>query len=130
MSKPFDYVNEINFGKNDIMRNTANDDLAEKSHNQFLTNRSLSYFADTVLFANEMNTRELDNRLHFTYLLHAVRQKRRFSKWAKAEDNDIVNLIAKYFNYSTKKAYAVRALLSDEQIENIKQYYYEGGKNV
>jgi len=127
---PFDFVNEINFGKSDIMRGSANDELAEKTHNQFLTNRSLSYFSDTVFFANEMNTRELDNRLHFTYLLHAVRPKKRFSKWAKVQEDETLDLIAEYFNYSIKKAREIKPLLSGEQIEEIKNYYYKGGKNV
>jgi len=48
---PFDYVNAINETKKDIMI----DDLAEKSYASFTVNRSLSYFSDTVLIANEMN---------------------------------------------------------------------------
>lgn len=129
MPSVFDYVNEINFGKNDIMRGTANDELAERSHNQFLTNKALSYFEDTILFANEMNTRELSNRLHFTYLLNAVRKRKRFSKWVKVEPDDDVELIADYFNYSIKKATEAKKLLNEEQIEVIKKSYYKGGKN-
>ena len=45
---PFDYVNSINDTKQDIME----DDNAERGYNSFLINRSLSYFSDTVGFAN------------------------------------------------------------------------------
>ena len=57
MSSPFDYVNSINVTKTNMMRNTENDELAEKGYEPFLTNRSLSYFEDTIGMANEMNFR-------------------------------------------------------------------------
>ena len=44
---PFEYVNAVNSTKKDIMI----DDVAEKAYNPFMVNRSLSYFADTVLAA-------------------------------------------------------------------------------
>ena len=52
MTNPFDFVNSINFNKHDLMTGTENDELAEKSYVPFLTNRSLSYFTDTILYAN------------------------------------------------------------------------------
>ncbi len=62
---PFEYVNAINTTKKDIMI----DELAEKAYNPFIINRSLSYFNDTVLMANEMNiNHHLDNRLQFDFL--------------------------------------------------------------
>ena len=64
--KPFDYVNSINFTKKNLMKNTANDELAEKDYVPFLTNKSLSYFTDTLLYANEMNRYHfLDKRLQY-----------------------------------------------------------------
>ena len=59
---PFDYLNAINNTKEDIMV----DDIAEKGYNPFMINRGLSYFNDTVLFANEMNRlHHTPNRLQF-----------------------------------------------------------------
>ena len=56
---PFEYVNSITHNKKDIMV----DDISEKGYNSFMVNRSLSYFHDTVLMANEMNQHHhLDNR--------------------------------------------------------------------
>jgi len=124
---PFDFVNEINFGKKDIMRGTLNDALIEKSYDQYIVNRALSYFADTIFFVNEMNTKVVDNRLHFTYLLNSVRSKKRFSKWAKIEDTDSVALVAKYYNISKQKAREALKILGGEQIEEIKKHYYQGG---
>ena len=48
---PFEYLKAINITKKDVMV----DDIAENNYNSFIVNRSLSYFPDTVLFANEMN---------------------------------------------------------------------------
>ena len=79
---PFDYIKEINYGKNNIMV----DDIAEKKYNGFMVNRGLSYFRDTVLMANEMNkNHHLDSRLQFDFLINIVRKKKRFSKWNKPE---------------------------------------------
>lgn len=127
---PFDFVQEINFGKNDIMRGTANDRLAEKSYNQFLVNKALSYHNDTIFFANEMNTRDLDNRLHFTYLLHAVPKKKRFGgKWHKTDSSEDIELVMKEFGYSRSKAIEALKLLSDETVAVIQKSYYKGGKD-
>ena len=71
---PFDYVNSITHNKKDIMV----DDLAEKSYNSFMVNRSLSYFHDTVLMANEMNVHHhLENRLKYDFLINIIKKKRK-----------------------------------------------------
>ena len=44
MSNPFDYLNAINYTKQNIMV----DDLTEKGYNSFMVNRGLSYFNDTM----------------------------------------------------------------------------------
>ena len=65
LMNPFDYVNAINYSKKDIM--VTRDD--EKVYVPFMVNRSLSYFSDTVLLANEMNKfHHLDSRLQFSFL--------------------------------------------------------------
>jgi len=55
MSNPFDYLNSINVTKQNMMRGSENDELAEKGYNPFMVNRGLSYFQDTIALANEMN---------------------------------------------------------------------------
>jgi len=105
------------------------DDVAEKAYNPFMVNRQLSYFQDTVLFANEMNVNShLDNRLQFDFLINIVRKKKRFSKWAKAQKNDDVEVIKEYYGYSNNKARQVHSLLSSDQINDLKKKVYRGGK--
>ena len=122
---PFEYVNQINYGKKDIMV----DDLAERSYNGFMTNRSLSYFIDTIMVANEMNVHHhLDNRLQFDFLINTVRKKRRFSKWAKPIELDSIEVIKQYYGYSNDKAKAILSVLTESQIDELRNKVSKGGR--
>jgi len=128
MSNPFDYVSAINYTKKDLMTDTDNDELAEAGYNPYLTNKALSYFPDTVLYANEMNPHyNADNKLQFQYLLNIVRPKKRFSKWAKRQDSDDFEAVKQYFKYNNAKTEQAISLLSPEQIEKIKTILDTGG---
>jgi len=119
--KPFDYVNDINFKKKNLMRETDNDKLAESGYVPYLTNRSLSYFPDTLFHAQNMNVNNsLDNLLQYEYLLNIVRPKKRFAKWVKPEDNDDLEIIKMYFGYSNKKAEQALKVLSSEAVREIR----------
>ena len=101
---PFTFLNEINFGKKDIIV----DDITEKQYNSFMVNRGLSYFKDTAVIANEMNiNHHLDNRLQFDFLINMIRKKKRFSKWNKPQIIDDLDVIKEYYGYSNKQAKAV-----------------------
>ena len=94
--KPFEYVNAINSTKKDIMV----DDLAEKGYSPYMINRSLSYFNDTVLYANEMNKHHhLENRMQFDFFINIVRKRKRFSKWIKPQVEANVEVIKEYYGY-------------------------------
>jgi hypothetical protein len=125
VSNPFDYVNSINISKKDIMT----DDISEKAYPAFMVNRALSYFNDTVLYANEMNVNHhLDNILQYHFLISIVRKKKRFSKWLKPQEVNNLELIKEYYGYSNEKAKSVLPLFNNEQIELLKQRIYKGGK--
>ena len=127
MSNPFDYLNTINVTKKNMMRDSENDELAEKGYNAFLINRGLSYFQDTIALANEMNQRaDLDNKMQYEFLLHLVRSRKRFSKWHKKEQNDKIDLIAEYYNCSQRKAVEILNVLTDNQTEMICQHMLKG----
>jgi hypothetical protein len=125
MTNPFQYLNAINDTKQDIMV----DDIAEKGYSSFMVNRGLSYFNDTVLFANEMNrNHHLDNRLQFDFLINIIRKRKRFSKWMKPEVVSDVEVVKEYYGYSNEKARQALTLLTPEQITMIKQKVYKGGR--
>jgi len=129
MSDAFDYVKSINQTKTNMMRDTENDDLAEKSYAPYLTNRSLSYFIDTILMANEMNMRpDADNKLQYEYLLNSVRPRKRFAKWVKPNEDNDLNVIMEYNGCSMQKAREYLMILSDEELLVMKEKLEKGGK--
>ena len=92
---PFDYINAISYTKNNLVHDTDNDELAESGYNPFLTNKGLSYYPDTILYSNEMNTKsQLDNAPQFDYLINSIRPKKRFSKWHKKTTDDELMMMA------------------------------------
>ena len=122
---PFEFLNDINYGKSNIMV----DDIAEKAYAPFMVNRGLSYFQDTVLFANEMNVNHhIDNRVQFDFLINIVRKRKRFSKWFKPESNSDVEVVKDYYGYSNEKARQVLPLLSPSQLQKLKEKVNKGGR--
>ena len=125
MASPFDFLNEINYGKNNLIV----DDITEKEYNSFMVNRGLSYFNDTVLMANEMNlNHHLDSRLQNDFLINIVRKKKRFSKWNKPEIVSDVEVVKEYYGYSNEKARQALSLLTKEQLDILKQKVFKGGR--
>ena len=125
LMNPFDYVNAINYSKKDIM--VTRDD--EKVYVPFMVNRSLSYFSDTVLLANEMNKyHHLDSRLQFSFLINIIRKRKRFSKWVKPELENDLESVKEYYGYSNEKARQILSLLSPSQIKQIKEKVNKGGR--
>ena len=125
MSNPFDYVNSILQNK----KNLIVDELTEKDYQPFLVNRSLSYHKDCVLYANEMNRRHLtDKKLQYDFFLNTIRsQKRPFAKWIKPEKSEDLECIKQVFGLSDQKAREAKRLLSDEQIQQLKEQTDTGG---
>jgi len=122
---PFDYLNSINTSKKDIMT----DDLDEKAYPAFMINRSLSYFNDTVLMANEMNlNHHLDSRLQYDFHRSIVRSRKRFSKWTKEDKSKDIDAIKEYYGYSKEKAYQVLPLINKEHLDKIHSAINKGGK--
>ena len=122
---PFQYVNSINDTKTDIMV----DDLAEKSYNSFMINRSLSYFPDTVAFANLMNQyHHIDSKLQYHFLINIVRKRKRFSKWIKPDSDNDIEVVKQYYGYNNEKAKDALSLLSPEQMITIRKKVSKGGR--
>lgn len=123
---PFDFINAINLTK----KNLFEDPQAEKDYLPFLVNRGLSYFPDTVLYANEMNRNSgIPKDWQFSFFLNTIPKKKRFSKWHKKDaDSESLILVKEYFGYSSEKALEALSILSDEQLAMIKEKLYKGGK--
>ena len=124
---PFDYVNAILQNKKQLIV----DEITEKEYTPFLVNRSLSYHKDCIMYANEMNRRHfLDKKLQSDFLLNTVRsQKRPFAKWVKSEKSDDLECIKTVYGFSETKAREASRLLSNEQIQQLKEQTQTGGLN-
>lgn len=122
---PFDYVTSILQTKKKIIV----DDLTEKDYIPFLVNRSLSYHSDCIMYANEMNRRHfLDKKLQQDFLLNTVRSRKRpFAKWVKSEKSEDIECVKLAYGLSDSKAREALRLLSDEQIQLLKEKTDTGG---
>jgi len=122
---PFDYVNQILYGKKILIV----DDESEKGYAPFLINRSLSYHKDCIAYANEMNSRHhLDKKLQYDFFLNTIRsQKRPFAKWVKSEKSEDIECIKATYGFSDTKAREALRLLSNEQIQQLKEQTDIGG---
>jgi hypothetical protein len=128
MSNPFVYVDSVSYNKKNLMRGSENDELSEKGYKPYLTNRSLSYHQDSVLYANEMNQRpQLDNKQQYEYLLNNLRKRKRFAKWKKPEPSAAVEMIMEYFGYGRAKAEQALRVLTDDQLTMIEIALDKGG---
>lgn len=127
-SNPFDYINDINYDKKDIIRNSPNPELAAKGYNPWITNKTLSYFQDTIMYSNEMNKNaHLINQMQFDYFLNSINKRKRFAKQSKKVVSDDANSVAKYYGYSLRRAEEVLSILTADQIKTIKQKLETGG---
>ena len=123
----FDFLNSINDTKKDLLRE---DPQSEKDYVPFMVNRGLSYFPDTILYANEMNVHAgIPKKWQYEFFLNGVKKKRRFYKWHKKEPSgEDLKLIIKEYGYSAKRAQEVLSILSEDQIKELRAKHSAGGK--
>lgn len=129
MANPFDYVNSIMSTKDNMMRGSENDTLAESGYNPWLTNTALSYHEDTVLIANLVNANHhLPKRAQYELLINTVRSKKRqFRKWAKPAADEDLDVVCETYACNRRVGQEYLTLLSREQIESLKEQRRKGG---
>jgi len=123
--KPFDFVAQIQSGKQDVMV----DPQTEKEYIPFITNRALSYELDCILPANEMNkSHHIDKKLQFHYFINIIRKKKRpYHKFVKPETNEQIEAIKDLFECSNTKAFEILRALTREQIQQVLKVTDKGG---
>ena len=125
MTELKDWLNSINFTKDNLIEE---DESLAKEYPPFIINKCLSGHLDCVLFANEMNRYHfLDKDMQYNFYLNILRKKKRFSPWLRKEKVSDIEYVKQYYGYSNEKASQVLKILSDEQIEFIKQRLDTGG---
>ena len=123
-----DYLKSINRTKEKLMDN--DDELWEKKYPPFIINKCLAPFPETVHLVNDMNVNHhLDSKLQYDFLLNSLRPRERYTPWLKAKKIKNLDYVKEYYGYSNEKAKVALDILSDEQIETIKNSLSKGGKN-
>ena len=121
-----DWLNSLNFNKDNLIEE---DNTLIKDYPSFIINRCMSGHLDTVLFANEMNKCHfLEKDMQYLFYLNIVRKRKRFSPWIKKGKDSDLEYVKRYYGYSNEKAAQALKLLSNEQLEFIKQRLETGGK--
>ena len=121
-----DWLNSINLNK----KNLINEDPdCRKEYPPFIINKCLAGHIDTVLYANEMNmSHHIDKDMQYEFFLNTLRKRKRFSPWIKKDKDSDLEYVKRYYGYSNEKAAQVMKLLSNEQLDFIKQRLETGGK--
>ena len=116
----FEFVKSINGSKVNLIRSADDPSAVEPKYVPFIINRSMSYFIDTVLLANEMNRYpEAPKIAQYEFLLETVRPGKRFSKWHKG-DTEQLEVLQQYYKCSMAKAAEILQVITDEQYKSIK----------
>ena len=94
-----------------------------------MVNKALSYFPDTMLYANEMNRNShIDSKLQFHFFLNSIRPAKRFAKWVKKHEDNDLTAIMEYYGFGPEKAKSALSILSSDQLITIKQKLEKGGR--
>ena len=121
-----EYLNAINFTKNDLMK--SEDDLWKKKYPAFIVNKMLSAFPDTIMLVNEMNRNHfIDKDMQFQFLLNSIRTKKRYSPFLRANKLKEIECVKEYYGYSNDKAKSALDILTKDDIKLIKEKLYKGG---
>ena len=122
-----EYLNAINTTKEPLL--DESESYTKQSYPPFVVTRCLSYFPDTLFVVNEMNTRpHTDSKMHFDFLRHAVRPRKRFSKWLKREEDERVAALVEYYGISSRKAREALVVLPSQTVDEIVAAASKGGK--
>lgn len=127
MANLIEWIDSISTTGRDIM---PDPDVTEKEYPVFAINRGMSQSIDTIMFAEEMNKRPLiRGRMHYMFLMASIKKKKRYAKWAKKTDEklDDLEMVKEYFNFSNEKALAALAILTKEQLTQIRNKQATGG---
>ena len=85
---------------------------------------------DCIAQANEMNGYHfLDKKVQFHFYINSIRKKKRFGgKWLSQAKLKNLEYVKEYYGYSNEKAKDALNILTEEQIELIKNTLSKGGR--
>ena len=100
-----------------------------KDYAPYIVNKVLSAEIDCIMFANEMNIcNHLDKDMQYSFYLHSIRKRKRFTPWLKKTKIEDLECVKKYYGYSNDKAIQALKILTKKQIQFIRDRLETGGK--
>lgn len=119
---PFDYLNSAYRKEN--YHELIELCISDSNYNQFIINRALSQFYDTLPYAkilNELGVNNIPNKLHYNILFSLLPKGNHFGRWHKHDViTDRIKIISKYYGINYNKALEYSVLLTDKEFEMIK----------
>lgn len=114
-----DILNSINTGKEPVISREN-----EREYVPYIVARCFSNFPDTLFHANELNSRGVtDKKMHYDYLFHSLRKRKRFSPWQKRAESGEEEAVGWFYNISKNKARDYLRILKKEDLQKIIQEY-------
>lgn len=130
MTSPFDFVNDLSFGKKDLIRSSDDPEAMIKEYNPWIINKAFSYYPDTILYANEINMHGgCDNLLQHDFYMNSLSKRKRFSKWTKTVKQDDIELLCNFYMINRIVAKEYLSVLTEEQLQTIRTRASKGGLN-
>lgn len=117
------WLNSINYEKNYLMT-----DENKNKYPQYVINMCLYKNRDIIYYIDALNSINIDNKMHYDFLLNAIPSKKRWAPFSKkVKKVEDIDFVKKYFNVSYNRALEYYNKLTVEDIENIKEIFDEGG---
>lgn len=117
-------LDSINSTKESII-----DENNENLYPAFQINRGMAQHIDTIMLAQEMNKMSgLPNQMQYDFYLNVVTKRKRYGKWVKAvATEEDLRFVAEHYRISITKAEEYLALLSPDELQELKARYFTGG---
>ena len=126
MPKLMDFVFDLSDRKKHLLHEDP-DNIGD--FKPYVVNMVLGGSPETIMAANEMNKAPgLPKDMQYDFLFHAIPKRFRRFSFVKGASVDDLALMQRYFECNAERAKDYLRLLRKEQIEEIREYYYEGGR--
>lgn len=124
----FDFVDSASHSKVDLIATADDPEAAEAAYVPYVMNRAMSYHADAIALANEMNLAgHLPKAMQYRFYLAALRPRSRRSKWWKREEDSDLETVKRFYGYNTRRALEALSLLTRDQIAGLAARLEKGG---
>jgi hypothetical protein len=122
-ANPFDFLNAINQGGSNLLRDDPN-----TSYSEYMVNRGMSLFADTVFIAYQADQLgSLADEIKLDYYLHSVTKKKRFSKWPKAIADDDVDFVCEVYTVNKQVSREYIDMMDESWLSDLRASHNKGG---